>query len=213
MPFFHATTNLYIHSSANRKTFHFSSHKVAMGIRPPLAGYPRIAGLKIQSPLFVTSKNDIHLQQPESGPDDSVRPIIALYDPLKQTIKLDPSSHFPRPKFALPAQDRMTMHVVIPELGVLVVGSMSGRIAVFALLVTRQWAARPRGTYFVRMDWLLPLGEEEREGKRPEKRLLGLAAGPVQGHLGREERRRKWRLMCYYEGHDVLSYELGLPEE
>jgi hypothetical protein len=168
--------------------------------------------VKIRSPLLITHKNDIVLTQPEFGENDSVAPFIVFEEPLKQRFYLgmDPSE----PAFVRADNDRMSLYVVIAELGAVVIGSPSGRVGVFSLLRTDEWSARPDGTYFMRFDWTLPFAREEEAGLRPEKKLVGLAAGPMQGQLGlsKLEVRRRWRLMLYYTDHSVLSYELSLPD-
>jgi len=166
----------------------------------------------IMSPLVVMSKYDLLLLQPAvSGV--GVAPVIALEDPLKQAFDLDHVGHR-LPSFVKADGDRLSLHAVIDELGIMLVGSPSGRVAVFSLLRTDDWLKRPEGTYFVRLDWILPFANEEVKGMRPERKLVGLAAGPMQGQLGkvRLEIRRTWRLMMYYADHSVLSYELSLPE-
>jgi len=168
--------------------------------------------VEICSPLLITSKNDLILTQPENKDDESISPLIAFEEPLKQSFYLgrDPN----RPTFASPDSNRMSFHVVIAELGVAVVGSPSGRCGVFSLLRTDEWPDRPDGTYFMRFDWTLPFASEEEDGLRPERKLVGLTAGPVQGQLGapRLEARRRWRLMLYYADHSILSYELGVSD-
>jgi hypothetical protein len=162
--------------------------------------------------MLMTSKADIILTQPEaSNWDESMAPFIAFEEPLKQQYYLgrDPTVL----SFTAKHADRMSLQAVIPELGVAIIGSPSGRVGVFSLLRTDGWPSRPDGVYFLRFDWTLPLASEEDAGVRPEKKLVGLAAGPIQGQLGlpKDEVRRRWRLMLYYIDHSVLSYELALP--
>ena len=168
----------------------------------------------IGCPLLITTKNDFSLLQPAKvGSElDTISPIITLEDPLKQTFDFEAIAT--RPSFTASQTNRMSLQTIIPELGVLLIGSPSGRVAVFSLLRTDDWAARKKGTYFVRLDWHLPLQSQEKAGLRPDRKLLGMAAGPVQGQFGhvKPHKRRKWRLMLYYADHSILSYELSLPD-
>jgi hypothetical protein len=73
-----------------------------------------------------------------------------------------------------------------------------------------------QGTQAMRLDWVLPLQSQEVKGERPAVPLIGLAAGPVQGHMNdegvtrneKEHRDRKFRLLMTYQDHTVLAYEL-----
>lgn len=71
--------------------------------------------------------------------------------------------------------DRLNMTQYIPELGIVVVGSQIGRVAVCTL--TRKGCEGPFG---VRVDWILPFGWQEKTQQRPRTHLLGIALGPVQ---------------------------------
>lgn len=161
-------------------------------------------------PLLIASKMDINLLQPDLN--DSIEPVVTLDESLVQSFDYGNSGQ--RPSFTQPVCNRMSLHVVIPELGVLAVGSPSGRVAVYSLFRTDDSAIRPKGTYFMRLDWYLPFASQEDGGQRPECKLLGLATGPMQGQLGpaRPEVGRRWRLMLYYADHTILSYEISLPE-
>jgi hypothetical protein len=105
---------------------------------------------------------------------------------------------------------RLSLQAQIPELGVLIVGSPKGRVAIFSLGQCN-WYPRTVPVYFHRLDWLLPLASQEERGERPESRLAGIAVSPVQGRIGKMigEVARKWRLLLYYVDHSVLSYELS----
>lgn len=173
----------------------------------------------VMSPLLIASKNDIILLQPEQGTDARVTPVIAIEQPMKQVYLPGEGQNWEdptaiHPSFTKSNVDRISFHTVINELGILLVGSPAGRVAVFSLLRTDDWLVRPEGAYFMRLDWLLPLSSQEDRSMRPETRLLGMTAGPVQGQLGatRPEVRRRWRLMLYYADHSILSYELGLSD-
>jgi hypothetical protein len=109
----------------------------------------------------------------------------------------------------LEGSHRLSLQAQIPELGVLIVGSPKGRVAVFSLGQT-DWHPRTVPVYFHRLDWLLPFASQEERGERPESRLAGIAVSPIQGRVGKmdSEVARKWRLLLYYVDHSVLSYEL-----
>jgi hypothetical protein len=88
----------------------------------------------------------------------------------------------------------------------------------------------------MRLDAILPFRSQEKECKRPESPLLGIAVAPIQGRemvLGHEsgeitgggeglgrgrginedwrrgETERRYRLMLIYHSGEILSYELG----
>ncbi|KAJ9657347.1 hypothetical protein H2198_004358 [Neophaeococcomyces mojaviensis] len=72
--------------------------------------------------------------------------------------------------------DRLNMLHKIPELGVVLVATQTGRVAVLAL--TR----RHDGILGFRVDWVLPTKRQETRGLRPNLcALIGMAIGPVQG--------------------------------
>ncbi len=76
-----------------------------------------------------------------------------------------------------PAIDRLNMMQYIPELGIVVIGTQIGRVAVCTL--TKKGAEGPFG---LRVDWILPFEFQEKTRERPLTHLLGIAVGPVQGH-------------------------------
>jgi hypothetical protein len=71
---------------------------------------------------------------------------------------------------------RLSMVQTIPELGIVVIGSQLGRVAVCTL--TKNMA---NGALGFRVDWILPTKRQEREGQRPGLALLGIAVAPIQG--------------------------------
>ena len=120
--------------------------------------------------------------------------------------------------------DRLNMTSQVPELGLVLVASQIGRVALLTL-------TRMRGTKHLafRLDCILPSKDQEERGERPMVPLLGMAVGPIQGReckaesggdgcspdgRGEEawrlvEGSRRYRLMLYYSDHTVLSYELS----
>jgi len=152
------------------------------------------------------------------GAENRPYPILGVYEPFKQQIeKGDQTSSSPNPfSHALFSNDvnadfcdRMSLHALIPELGVVVVATPKGRAAVLALFQNRDNRMR-KTRYSFRMEWLLPTADQEQKGERPEVMLIGLAVSPIQGMLGEREqgRPRKWRLLLTYVDHSVLSYEI-----
>ncbi|RMD43440.1 hypothetical protein DV735_g1682, partial [Chaetothyriales sp. CBS 134920] len=72
---------------------------------------------------------------------------------------------------------RLNLLHQIPELGIIVIGSQLGRVAVCSL--TR---ATPNHILGIRVDWILPTRRQERNGARPRNHeLLGIAVAPIQG--------------------------------
>lgn len=119
--------------------------------------------------------------------------------------------------------ERLNMVAQIPELGVVVIGNQIGRVGV--LTITRCEKSKQAG---YRIKCILPFQSQEEKGLRPQKLLMGLAVGPIQGHLSKPERGslsdddssgrmrhprpglfpRRFRLMIFYCDHTVLSYDL-----
>lgn len=137
------------------------------------------------------------------------RPLVTLSEPFAQSYCVD-SEH-------LQELDRCNMHAQIPALGMVVVGTQAGRVAVLSLTQCKTEAPDQRSAsgmtlktvYGYRVDYILPLRTQEAAGHRPNEVLHGIAVGPVQGteHLAVDSRR--WRLMLMYQDHSVLSYEIG----
>ena len=171
------------------------------------------------------SVHDIFLFQPR-GKSNNPHPIFGAHEPFKQRIEthnnlfgsLDVFTH---PNFA-DYCDRISLHTIIPELGLVIVGTPKGRAAVLALFQHKEMSGEMRhlvpsaeSYYAFRMDWLLPTAEQEEKGERPETMLIGIAASPVQGMFGKweEGKPRKWRLLLTYADHSVLSYEISSSED
>ena len=93
---------------------------------------------------------------------------------LRQIMPLNIDTHLQGLEFA--HMDRLNMLQKLPELGVILIATQTGRVAVCAL--TR----RPDGLLGFRVDWVLPTKKQERRGRRPEFcSLIGMAVAPVQG--------------------------------
>lgn len=132
---------------------------------------------------------------------------------------------------------RCSMLLTIPELSLVVLGSMSGRVALLTL--TRpprppdgHYQGHPRRAF--RVDAVLPFQREEELKQRPYVCLLGIAVSPVPeaGASGLALRRarlsayggrragaqvppvepdppERWRLLLHYMNHDILQYEIS----
>ena len=146
--------------------------------------------------------------QPRSSKSPE-RPSVGFFDPFFQHIKQNPYME------QVSMHDRINLSAQIVELGIIVVGSAKGRVAIMSLTQTdEEHSKRRRPFYGCRIDWILPFREQEEEGHRPLAPLVGIAAGQVQGMLGRQaDYSRRWRLLMMYADNSVLSYELGKARE
>ena len=115
--------------------------------------------------------------------------------------------------------ERLNMTAQIPELNLVVIGNQVGRVGV--LTMTR-W----HDEYGYRIECILPTKTQEEQGQRPDKELIGVAIGPIQGHeeppsagsrldVSEEAperakvQSRRFRLMLTYYDHTVLTYEIS----
>ena len=156
-----------------------------------------------------TSERDVRFLQ-----NPMVNPTVVLQRPLMQN--LPPNLQW------LDRFDRLNMFGQIPELGIVLVATQTGRVALLTL--TRMASTKQLA---FRLDALLPFQSQENEGCRPDVPLLGMAFGPIQGRemmpsgesgsSGTSDREESWRgiessrryrLMLTYYDHTVLSYEI-----
>lgn len=161
-------------------------------------------------PLLLCNPHAIHLFQSLSLHRMSQGdPIIYMSDPLEQHCRPDLAMQ-------LAQIDRLNLTAQIPELGVVLVGSAKGRVAVLTLhrldedvysFSNNSHDARPH-TFTMKLLTILPHAEQEEQDQRPLQPLVGLAVSPVQGHLQSERCRRTWRVLLTYRDHTVLSYEV-----
>lgn len=161
------------------------------------------------SPIMRLSVKDIFLIQPRSAKSAQRSP-VGFFDPFFQKI-----NHHPLLEEVC-SHDRINLHTQIVELGLAIVGSAKGRVAVMSLTQAAEEGQSSRGPnmYGCRIDWILPFRDQEQAGSRPMAPLVGLAVGPVQGMLGRRaDCSRRWRLLMMYADNSVLSYELGKSRE
>lgn len=162
-------------------------------------------------PLVLCNPHAVHLFQSldlsQRGPGEC--PVIYMSDPLEQHCREDLAFH-------LAQRDRLNLTVQIPELGVVLIGSAKGRVAVLTLHqlddgVTQGLHTQPK-LYTMKLAATLPLSDEETSNQRPIAALVGIAAAPMRGHergagpILKES--RYWRIMLTYRDLTVLSYEV-----
>ena len=122
--------------------------------------------------------------------------------------------------------DRLSMTHQIPDLGIVIVGSAMGRVAIFTLTRRVKHAgtskAKVTESCAMRLDWVLPFASQEARGERPSTLLIGVAVSPIQGRefspegrscgTASREQGGRWRLILTYKDNSVLSYELWRGE-
>jgi hypothetical protein len=115
------------------------------------------------------------------------------------------------------------MYAQLPSLGVVIVATQKGRVAILSLTQTltqvpdyasaqnKQYSRPPlkRRIYAMRVDHVLPLASQEEAGHRPKAGIHGIAVGPVQGTEHLADELKRWRLIVHYQNHAMLSYEIG----
>ena len=164
--------------------------------------------------FFCTDRYSIHLFNLMKGPPTSS---VVCNDVLRQVI--------PHRLSYLQNFERINMIEQIPELGLIIIASQVGRVA---LLTTTESRDSPHTAMSVglKIERILPSKSQEDAGVRPDVPLMGIAVGPVQGYgieveaAGAESPARedldvpklgdgRYRLLMVYCDHTVLSYELG----
>ncbi|KAI1390160.1 uncharacterized protein F4822DRAFT_401055 [Hypoxylon trugodes] len=111
-----------------------------------------------------------------------------------------------------PSNERLANLIHVPELSLVVAGSLCGRVALITL--TRP---EPHSLPFKRsfkIEAILPTKRDEDTHKRPICPLLGVAIGPIPfaGNESLAERptnRRRYRIMLHYYDLRILSYEIS----
>ncbi|KAF7546374.1 hypothetical protein G7Z17_g8481 [Cylindrodendrum hubeiense] len=113
------------------------------------------------------------------------------------------------------ATSRLNMFAHAPELGLVVIGSPTGRVVLLTLTRMAVPADRPEGVWEhgFRVEWVLPTRADEEAHRKIIRPLHGMALGPVQlgdgDGVGRSAGMpRRYRLMLHYRNHDILSYEI-----
>jgi hypothetical protein len=106
------------------------------------------------------------------------------------------------------SNQRLWSHVVIPELGVLVVAIVAGRCAIYSLLKAEEKDASQSTHCFMQLDWIVPFDAQEKGGDRPLACLRGIAVAPVDPR----KRYNQWRLFLHYDDNTVICYLLRRDE-
>lgn len=101
-------------------------------------------------------------------------PHIFCANVVRQTLPERMINAF-QPLGELQLMDRLNMIQKIPELGILLIATQAGRVAVCSL-------TRKEDLLGFRVDWVLPTQKQEQLGQRPNmSTLLGMAVAPIQG--------------------------------
>ena len=191
-----------------------------------LPASPRRKSVKLPFNLLQTSRTDIHLFRDLVYNYDRVDMPNKSYSQVicQQAIRqnIPPNVHH------LNQFERLNVILQIPELGVVAVGSQAGRVG---LLTTTRWELQKQSGF--KVEYILPFRSQEEKGVRPNKPLMGIAMGPVQGHETRpdagstlevseggaprprftKDSSRRFRLLMVYRDHTILSYEISRPAE
>lgn len=121
---------------------------------------------------------------------------------------------------------RCSMILTVPELHLVIMGSMCGRVVLLTLTKPPSQAENaPRRAF--RVDAVLPFQYEEETAERPYVCLLGIAVSPMpesrsRGLELRRHRRagkggtpsiepeppRRWRLILNYQDHTIMQYDI-----
>lgn len=163
-------------------------------------------------PIMQASVASIYLMQPVLKQWDRHSPIITLHEPFQQQILHIFSQ--------IDDYERCNMHAQIPSLGIVVLATQKGRVAILSLTQCtaelRDYGARSGVSYKrvfgFRLDHILPFATQEAAFHRPSAPLHGIAVGPLQGSERAPNEMKRWRLMVMYQDHTVLSYEIGRPK-
>jgi hypothetical protein len=103
--------------------------------------------------------------------------------------------------------ERLIFRILIIDLGLVIVGSQIGRVALISLTRPEDSFSHHGPITMFRVEHILPTYTHEIQGFRPSVPLMGLAASPLQGQQMGE--RKRWRLIMHYTDHSILSYELS----
>jgi hypothetical protein len=128
--------------------------------------------------------------------------------------------------------ERTSMLCHVPELNLVVVGSLTGRVALLTLTkagakhkVFDDGGGSPRVKRGFRVDWILPRLQEEKARVRPWAPLHGIAISPIPhaaakgldlrpakgGH--KYMRTARYRLLLHYADHTILKYDIARNAE
>ena len=171
--------------------------KVSVGKLPPETGQLRPKTvLPDGSSILRTYEVDMELR---SSDEDGTSIMFA-----NATVQSKP------PQAVLPrvgwSHERLSNLLHVPELSLVVAGSMCGRVALVTLTRPQGHAGSARRGF--KIETILPTASEENRGLRPICPLLGVAISPVFQADG-SERSKRYRLLLHYYDLRILSYELS----
>jgi hypothetical protein len=113
--------------------------------------------------------------------------------------------------------ERVSMLLHVPELNLVVAGSMNGRVALLTLTKTTKSIHGTSVRRAFRVDWVLPRRSDEVKRVRPLCALHGIAISPVPDPKargfdlhGRQARLPPvwYRLILHYVDHTILMYDI-----
>lgn len=161
-------------------------------------------------PILHASVTSLYLFQPLHSTDPrSHAPIITVGGLFEQEL--------PIRYYAIDGIDRCNMYAQIPSLGIVIIATQKGRVAILSLTQLTTEAPDPttpsgmayKRVYGYRVDHILPFASQEAAGHRPPAPLHGIAVGPMQGSQDLPDELKRWRLIVMYQDHSVLNYEVG----
>ncbi|CAK7272582.1 hypothetical protein SEPCBS57363_005203 [Sporothrix epigloea] len=119
----------------------------------------------------------------------------------------------------MPGFHRCSMLHMIPEIKLIIVGNMFGRVVLIRALRNSRPQTEPVSPLMaLRVEWSLPFTRDEQAKHRPPCCLLGIAVSPLpepgSGRYGLTstkkhrlpERPRRYRLILHYMDHTILQY-------
>ena len=105
------------------------------------------------------------------------------------------------------SHERLSNLLHVPELSLVVAGSMCGRVALVTLTRPKtEYSSLKRG---FKVETILPTKSEEDRALRPICPLLGVAVSPLFQAEEGAARSKRYRLMLHYYDLRILSYELS----
>ena len=162
--------------------------------------------------ILRTTASDVELQSLEPGTASTLCKDVIVPPLRRGSFPWDMHPHL---------CERISMALHVPELGIVALGSLCGRVAILSL--TRPPSSRIAGTRVKRsfkIECVLPRREEDHH--RPCATLHGISISPVHDHRAGELRLyrpahkpRRYRLILHYLDHTILMYDIsrGSPEE
>ncbi|KAI5466077.1 hypothetical protein BGZ63DRAFT_347252 [Mariannaea sp. PMI_226] len=161
--------------------------------------------------LLRTYEKDIEMRG-FSRPGKKVREEVGVVCPDALRFGLFNQERFHR---LFQTTSRLNMIAHAPELGLVAIGSATGRVLLLTLTRMRTPVDTPQGAWHhgFRVERILPTKEDEDRHRKYLRPLHGMAMGPMQGDSGSSAAfPRKYRLMLHYRNHDIVSYEISRDE-